>query len=316
MKILVTGASGFIGSTFIRELIRYTDYQVVGFMRNTSQKNISRLEGYYNHPNLQIIYGDLLGDISGLCEGVDFVVNFAAKTFVDHSIRDVFPFVETNTIGTMRLLEEAKRCKVEKFIQISTDEVYGSIKEGTYTEIAPLNPTNPYSAAKAGADCLAISYAHSFGLHTIITRTENNYGKMQHPQKVMPVFIGKALRDSPLPVYGDGSHVRQWLYVNDHCEAILALLQAENINPGEVFHIAGGQELSNLELAIMILEIMKKPYNINFIDDKEIRPGHDWRYALDCSKIKERIGWKAKTNLIDGIEKTVKWYFDNQRWLV
>lgn len=313
MKILVTGATGFIGSVFIRKLIRDTDYQITAFARNTNQKNLNRVDFLGNR--VQLVYGDLLGDISGLCEGIDFVVNFAAKTFVDHSIRDVSPFVETNTIGTMRLLEEAKRCAVKRFIQISTDEVYGSIKEGAYTEDAPLNPTNPYSAAKAGADCLAIAYAHTFGLHTIITRTENNYGEMQHPQKVIPTFIKKVLDNELLPVYGDGSHVRQWLYVEDHCEAVLALLQAENVNPGEVFHVAGNQELSNLELARMILSILSKPEMIKFIDDKGIRPGHDWRYALDCSKIKERIGWQAKTNLIDGISKTVKWYYDNQWWL-
>lgn len=314
MKIFVTGATGFIGSTFIKKLLLESDHQIIAFGRNTAEPNKSRLKGISK--NCRIIWGDLLGDISGLLEGVDWVVNFAAKTYVDHSIKDVVPFVETNILGAMRLLEEAKRYKVKKFLQVSTDEVYGSIQEGSYVETSPLNPTNPYSDSKAGADCLAISYAHTFGLHTIITRTENNYGEMQHPQKVLPVFIKCALEDIPLPVYGDGSHIRQWLYVEDHCEAILQLLESDKTMPGEIFHVAGRQELSNLELAKIVLGFLCKRLDlIKFIDDKEIRPGHDWRYALNCDKIKERIGWQAQTNLLHGLEKTIKWYFDNQWWL-
>ena len=262
---------------------------------------------------LQVVYGDLLGDVSGLCEQVDWVVHFAAKTFVDHSIRDPLPFVQTNVLGTYHLLEDARRNLVKRFVQVSTDEVYGAILKGAHAEDSRINPTNPYAASKAGADALAISYAHAFGLHTTITRTENNYGIMQHPQKVLPVFVRAACRGECLPVYGDGLHSRQWLWVDDHVAGILRLLESD-LPAGEVFHIAGNQEVTNLELARTVLRILGKPEDrVRFVPDHDIRPGHDRRYALICDKIKN-LGWGPKVGLSEGLEKAVLWYANNHWW--
>ncbi len=336
MKILVTGASGFVGSHFVKEVLAKTDHSVVPFVRNSDQRNRERLhfdvvKGWKDRT--RVVRGDLLGDISGLTEGCDAVVNFAAKTFVDHSIRDPWPFVEANVVGTYRLLEDARKNGVKRFIQISTDEVYGAILEGAYTEDSRLNPTNPYAAAKAGADCLVQSYTHTFGLWTAITRTENNYGPFQHPQKVFPAFVRALLKGEKLPVYGDGKHRRQWLWVTDHCSAVLRLLTAD-VEPGQVFHVAGSQELENLELAKRIIVAFQKtrvmagsPYaeytgqegqdwkdHIKMIDDHNVRPGHDRRYALVCDKM-NKLGWKPEVGLDQGIQMAVDWYTSNEWWL-
>jgi dTDP-glucose 4,6-dehydratase len=218
----------------------------------------------------------------------------------------------------MKLLEDARRNKVKRFLQVSTDEVYGAILEGAYSENSPVNPTNPYSASKLGADALAICYAHTYGLHTTVTRTENNYGPYQHPQKALPTFVRKVLNEEQIPVYGDGKHSRQWLYVDDHVDGILMLLHRD-VNPGEVFHIAGSQELTNIELAEAILTHLR-PNGfeldnwIKFIDDHNIRPGHDRRYALKCDKMKS-LGWEPKVSLFEGLRKTIDWYSKNQWWL-
>jgi dTDP-glucose 4,6-dehydratase len=321
-KILVTGGSGFIGSAFIRRALQTTDYTIRTLIRNTNQRNLERLHRFpfvnnlIGKGRLQLVYGDLLGDLSDVCEDCDYVINFAAKTFVDHSIRDPLPFIEANVLGTYKLLEDAKRNKVKRFIQISTDEVYGAILEGAYTEDSRLNPTNPYAASKAGADALAISYAHTFKMHTIVTRTENNYGIFQHPQKAFPVFTKMASRGVPLPVYGDGGHARQWLWVDDHVDALMLLLKAD-VPPGEVFHVAGNQELTNLELAKRIVKACGKEFteeSIKFVPDHHIRPGHDRRYALVCDKLRS-LGWEPKVGLDEGIKKAVDWYRENQWWL-
>ena len=320
MKLLITGASGFIGSHFIRHGLsqKPREHQIRALIRNTDQRNLRRLnfpevhkgerDGYY-----QPIYGDLLGDISGICEGIDWVVHFAAKTFVDRAIKDPEPFVMSNTVGSLRMLTEARKDQVKKFVMISTDEVLGSILVGAHNETAPHNPTNHYSASKGAAEDLAISFAHSHGLNTVITRCENCYGRWQHPQKVFPVFTKRAMRDLPLPVYGDGLHVRQWLHVSDHVSAILHLLQADT-SPGSIYHVAGQQELTNLELAHRILKALGKPLSlIEHIDDRNIRPGHDRRYALDCAKI-NNLGWRAQMPLEDGIDDAVNWYAGNPAW--
>jgi dTDP-glucose 4,6-dehydratase len=321
MKILVTGGSGFIGSAFVRRVLLESDHSLRVLVRNTNQRNLTRLNSFEHvrkaefKGRLHVVYGDLLGDLSDLCEGCDAVVHFAAKTFVDHSIRDPLPFLETNVMGTHRLLEDARRNRVKRFVQVSTDEVYGSILEGAYSEESRINPTNPYAASKAGADALAISYAHSFGLHTTVTRTENNYGIFQHPQKAFPVFTHKAMRGEPLPVYGDGQHSRQWLWVDDHVDALLLLLESD-VPPGEVFHVAGNQELTNLALAEKIVFATGAKFSgaiIRFIPDHDIRPGHDRRYALTCDKM-HALGWSPKMKLDDGIQAAVRWYADNPWW--
>ena len=324
-KYLVTGSTGFIGSAFIRHLANrhkadLEDWQIRALYRNSSQTNLQRLTSdglvcnAISRGWIKLVNHDLTGDISGVCEDIDVVVNFAAKTFVDHSIKDPEPFIQSNIVGTSHLLEDARRYKVTRFIQVSTDEVYGQILTGAYTEDAPINPRNPYAASKAAADAMAISYAHTFGMHTTITRTENNYGPFQHPQKAFPTFVRKAIANESLPIYGDGQHVRQWLYVDDHVRGILHLLNRD-YPAGEVFHVAGRQELTNIDLAKKILDAMGKPHSlIQFIDDHNIRPGHDRRYALNCDKL-VATGWQPLTSLDEGIQKSVSWYVNNQWWL-
>lgn len=327
MKILVTGSSGFIGSAFIRRVLETTDHSIRAFTHHTSERNLQRLTLDNNFQTerkqgrVELIYGDL-ADTLGLCEGVDAVVHFAARTHVDQSILDPGSFVESNVVGTFNLLEDVRRYDVKKYIQVGTDEVYGSILKGAYNEDSPLNPTNPYSASKAAGDALAISYAHTYGLNTVITRTENNYGPWQHPQKVFPTFVRKLLAGQKLPLYGDGKHVRQWLWVDDHVDALLHLLQTPTA-PGSVYHIAGNQELENLELAHRIITNVSyemkwkegrewKSY-IEFVPDEKIRPGHDRRYALDSSKLRA-TGWEPKVSLDVGVERAVSWYLRNSWW--
>jgi dTDP-glucose 4,6-dehydratase len=332
MKIVVTGASGFIGSAFTNAVMQSTEHTVVALVRNTSARSLRRLyhlQPYEEEGRLHVINGDLNGDLSGLCEHADAVVNFAARTFVDHSIKDPMPFIEANVLGAFHILEDARRNKVKRFIQISTDEVLGSILEGAYREDARLNPTNVYSATKAGAEALAIAYAHTYGMHTTITRCENCYGPWQHPQKAFPVFVKSVLSNTPIPVYGDGGHVRQWLWVSDHVDAILHLLQTDHA-PGEVFHVAGNQEITNLELAKRIVravweadhncswtdtyDVAKIAAMIKFVPDHDIRPGHDRRYALNCDKLM-KLGWTPKVSLTDGIKRAVAWYIANAWWM-
>ena len=321
MKVLVTGARGFIGSNFVRMIADDERFEnVIAFCRDTNDSSRQRLDAVRGNRSVSIVRGDLCNDLSGLCEGVDVVFNFAAKTFVDHSIRDPMPFIRTNVVGTQRLIEDARKHKVKAFFQVSTDEVYGQILEGAHHEGSPLCPRNPYAASKAAADAIVQSYAHTFGMFTCITRTENNYGPWQHSQKAMPRFIACALDDKPLPVYGDGLHVRQWLHVDDHCQAIIQLCvdgwQQRKVESGEVFHVAGKQELTNIELAHRLLSLLGKPKDqIEFIDDHDIRPGHDRRYALSCDKIADAIGWRPAVGLDDGLSRSVEWYRSHGRWL-
>lgn len=315
MKFLVTGILGFIGSYFAKYVIRnYPDVSVVGVARNTNQKHLARIKGILGCPRFSLHYADFAkDDLSEVFEDIDYVFHFGAKTFVDHSIRNPDPFIQSNVVGTFKILEECRQSKQLKMhFQISTDEVYGAILSGSYMEDAPLNPTNPYAATKAAGDMLAVSYYNTYKLPVIITRTENNYGPYQHPQKVMPVFVKKALADEPLPVYGDGKHRRMWLHVIDHCTAVLHLMK--HGSPGEIYHIAGEQELENLELAKRILRILGKPEDlIRFVPDFNIRPGHDRRYALNVEKLKA-IGWKPKYSLDEGLKQAVEWYKNHPEW--
>lgn len=319
MKILVTGACGFIASHFIKHTkMNHPDVAIRAVSRFSGASAMARLEDVRG---IDLQFADISEDNCGLLEGVDVVVNFAAKTFVDHSIKDPGPFIKSNILGTYNLLEQARKYKPALFVQISTDEVYGAIAEGAYKEDARLNPTNPYSSTKAAADMLVVSYGNTYKLPYIITRTENNYGFYQHPQKVFPAFVKKALAGEPLPVYGDGKHRRMWLRVEDHCSAVWHLIEKffapdqGQLPPQGIYHVAGEQELENLELAKRILEILGRPTDqIKFIDDYNIRPGHDRRYALDVSKLKS-LGWAPKYNLEDGIEEVVLWYKKNDWWL-
>ena len=316
-KILVTGVLGFIGSHFVRYVLQnYDDVSIVGINRFSNQKNLKRLENAWTDKRFSMYYADFARDpITDAFQDVDYVVHFGGKTFVDYSITDPAPFIESNVVGTFRMLEEARRSRtLKKYVQISTDEVYGAILSGKYTEDSRPNPTNPYAASKMGADALTLAYHHTYGLNTIITRTENNYGEYQGREKVFPTFIRKALNNEPLPVYGDGKHRRMWLYVEDHCSAIMHLI--EHGKSGEVYHVAGEQELENIELAKTILMFVGKPENMfALVPDFNIRPGHDRRYALDCEKIKA-TGWEAKWSLEKGFKKTVEWYVENKWWFM
>lgn len=350
MRILVTGFAGFIASHFCKYLLQERpDVQIIGFGRLSDQNNHKRLEmiPFLHRDRLKSVWGDLTdaNAISGICEGIDVVVNFAAKTFVDHALKDRVPFIQSNIVGADNLMEDATRYGVKRFVQISTDEVYGQILTGAYKEDAILQPRNPYSWAKACADLNAIQRHRTYGFPVIITRTENNFGGFQHRQKVLPTFVREALAGNPLPVYGDGLHVRCWLHVMEHCRAIWHLVNysyeqkkvlgtvphpykgdghtclglvdgienRENVL-GEVFHVAGEQELTNLELAKIILRTLHKPETqIKHIEDHNIRPGHDRRYALNCDKLKA-TGFEIKQDLLAKLEETVLWYKSHQEW--
>lgn len=328
-KVFITGAGGFIGSAFVRRALATTTHNIRAFARLTDAVRLQRR--LTDHPavqtalqsgRLEIVYGDLCTDISGLCEGIDYVVNAAAKTFVDHSIRDPLAFFYTNAEGTVLLLEEARRQGIKRFIQVSTDEVYGPALEGAFDENAPIRPTNPYAASKAAADAVVQAYTHACGLFTVITRTENNYGPFQHQQKVMPTFIKKLMMKEKLPVYGDGLHARQWLWVGDHVDALLLLLEAD-CERGGIYHVAGGEEITNIELATRLIkahtgrtdltetEILS---HIEFIDDSKIRPGHDRRYALNSEKLR-KLGWAPQMTLASGINVMVDWHQKHPGWL-
>ena len=332
MRVLVTGVFGFIGSYFAKYLLSIDpDVQVVGFGRNSDQADKQRL-GKPN-PRLKLVHGDL-SEVSGLCEHVDVVVNFAAKTFVDHSLKDRQPFIASNIVGADNLMEDATRYNVKRFVQVSTDEVYGQILTGAYKEDALLQPRNPYSWSKACADLNAIQRHRTYGFPVIITRTENNFGPWQHRQKALPTFVRCALAGEPIPVYGDGLHVRCWLHVEEHCRAVWHLVQMslsdEHCNKmmsllgsnmrlppylGEVFHVAGEQELTNIELAKFVLRTLGKSEDrIKFILDHDVRPGHDRRYALNCDKLRA-TGFTIKQDLFKRLKESVLWYAENPQWI-
>lgn len=325
MKYLVTGCLGFIGSHFVNHMAWF-DVQIVGVSRNTDQKNLNRLR---SQNNVKLVFQDLNDpNICELLEDVDVVVNFAAKTFVDYSVRDPKPFMDSNVLGTYNLLEAwRKNQHVKLFVQVSTDEVYGPLPDpdnnlmtcealaarNGWSEGDPLNPTNPYSATKAAADLLCMGYAKTYCMPLLITRTENNYGYFQHPQKVIPNWTRRALAGEKLPVYGDGKHKRMWLRVEDHAEAIRFLIEKQARG---IYHIAGGQELENIELAKVVLDTLGKDSDaIEFIDDSKIRPNHDRRYGLDTTKIRE-LGWSPRFEMRRGIRDAVQWYANNQWWMI
>ena len=313
MKVLVTGGSGFIGSNFIRQILesRGDGVRVVNLDKLTYAANPASLADIEHRPNYQFIHGDITDAeaVRAAMDGCTDVVNFAAETHVDRSLLGDASFIETDVRGVFVLLEEARRREVRRFVQISTDEVYGSIAEGSFTEESALNPRNPYSASKAGGDRLAYSYWASYGVPVVITRASNNYGPYQYPEKLIPLFVTNAIDDQPLPLYGDGRNVRDWLYVRDHAAAIDFLLDAGV--PGEVYNVAGGNEAENIEITRQVLRELEKPESlIRFVND---RPGHDRRYSLDASKI-ARLGFTSQTPFERGLSETVSWYRDREDW--
>lgn len=315
MKILVTGGAGFIGSNFIRYLREARpQYEIVNLDLLTYAGNLENLSGLEGEPAYRFVKGDIADpDVVGqiVAAGVDAVVNFAAESHVDRSIEDAAAFLRTNVVGTQVLLESCLRHKVQRFLQVSTDEVYGSLgPTGRFREGDPLEASSPYSASKAAADLLARAYWKTHGLNVVITRCSNNYGPYQFPEKLIPLFITNALADEPLPVYGDGLYVRDWIYVRDHCAALDRVLHEGRA--GEIYNIGAGQEKTNLEITHFILERLGKPRSL--IRHVKDRPGHDRRYAIDSSKIREHLGWRPETSFEEGLERTIRWYRQNESW--
>jgi len=316
-KILVTGGAGFIGSNFVRMVLtEYSDCFVVNLDKLTYAGNLENLEGFLDNDNHKFVRGDICDGnlIEKLIDkySIDSIINFAAESHVDRSITEPKIFIDTNVAGTLTLLESARDKNLEKFVQVSTDEVYGSLgDEGMFTEQTPLSPNSPYSASKAAADHLVQAFGHTWGLKYNITRCSNNYGQYQFPEKMIPLMINNALNDKDLPVYGDGLYVRDWLYVYDHCTAIWKVLtKAES---GEIYNIGGCNEKANLEVIGIILDRLKKPESL--IKHVKDRPGHDRRYAIDATKIMTELGWKPSVVFEEGIAKTIDWYLSNKKWL-
>ena len=314
-NILVTGGAGFIGSNFVRYMVeKYSDYHIINLDALTYCGNLENLKDIEDKDNYTFVKGDIRDKaiVDELVEKSDYVINFAAESHVDRSIADPEIFIKSNVLGTQVLLNAAKEHGVEKYIQISTDEVYGTLgKTGYFTEDTPLQPNSPYSASKAGGDLIARAYFETFGLPVNITRCSNNYGPYQFPEKLIPLMISNALEDKKLPVYGDGKNVRDWLHVHDHCSAIdLVLHEAK---PGEVYNIGGNNEKQNIEIVKLILgELGKDESLIEFVTD---RLGHDRRYAIDSTKIQEELSWSPEYAFEVGIRKTIQWYLDNQDWM-
>lgn len=309
MKILVVGGAGFIGCNFVRYMLeRYPDDEIAVLDKLTYAGRIENLQDVMN--GISFIKGNICNkeDIEKV-KDCDVIFNFAAETHVDRSIIEAGVFVKTDVIGTYNLLEYARKSDVEKYVQISTDEVYGSIESGSFKEDDLLDPSSPYSASKAGADLLVRAYYKTYGLPILITRSSNNFGSYQYPEKLLPLFITNALKNRPLPVYGNGLNVRDWLYVLDNCEAIDLVTQKGEF--GEIYNIAAGNGKTNLEMIHLILKYLNKPDSlIQFAKD---RPGHDRRYSLNFTKIK-KLGWKPKYSFESAMKNTIKWYRENEWW--
>ncbi len=310
--ILVAGGAGFIGSNFIRYILgRYSELRVMNLDKLTYAGNLENLRDIEDDSRYEFHHGDICDEkaVRPLVERSDFVVNFAAETHVDRSIMDPGNFIKTDVYGTFVLLEASKDLPVKRFVQISTDEVYGSVEGRSSKETDAVSPRSPYSASKTAGDMLTLAYHTTYGVPAIVTRGSNNFGPYQYPEKMLPLFITNAIEDRPLPLYGDGLNVRDWIYVIDHCTAI-DLVMREGA-PGEVYNIGGGNEHSNIEVTELVLGMLGKPVSlIEYVSD---RPGHDRRYSLDCSKIQD-LGWSTKYRFEEALEITVNWYRDNVGW--
>jgi len=314
MKILVTGGCGFIGSNFIRHILnKYPDYEIINIDALTYAGNKENLRDVTGNKKYRFVLGRIEDKkfIKKIADKTNYIVNFAAETHVDRSIHDANPFLVTNILGTHNLLEAAKSSSVKKIVHISTDEVYGSLgSKGKFTEKTMFAPNSPYSASKASADLLIRAYYETYGLPAVIVRPSNNYGYFQFPEKFIPLMITNLLLNKPIPVYGKGENVRDWCFVEDTCAAIDTVMH--NGRVGEAYNAGGSCEVKNIEIAHRILKIMGKGKKfIKFVKD---RPGHDYRYALDNSKIKRELGWKPSVNVEEGLEKTIRWYKDNEWW--
>lgn len=315
MKILVTGGAGFIGSNFIRYILKTRkDCDVVNYDKLTYAGNLTNLQDVADRPNYSFIKGDICDatDVESAMRGCHAVVHFAAESHVDRSIYAPAPVIETNIKGTFTLLEAARALRIGRFLHVSTDEVYGDLPPGEFAdESSPLRPSSPYSASKAGSDLLVLSYVRTYGVPAVITRSSNNYGPYQFPEKFLPLMITNALDDKPLPIYGDGKQERDWLHVEDNCHGILAVL--ENGRTGEVYNLGGLDIEENIGVARRVLELTGRAESLlSYVKD---RPGHDRRYALHCQKIEEHIGWKPEISLEDGLRRTIDWYKSNSSWL-
>ena len=315
-NILVTGGAGFIGSNFIRYMLnKYKDYKIVNLDLLTYAGNIKSLNDIKDNPNYLFVKGDIvdnkLVDKIVLENKIEVIINFAAESHVDKSITNPDIFVKTNVLGTQNLLEVAKKHKIKKYFQISTDEVYGSLgKTGFFTETTPLAPNSPYSASKASADLLVMAYHHTFGLNVNITRCSNNYGPYQFPEKLIPLFITNLLNNKKVPLYGDGLNIRDWLFVEDHCVAIDTVLhKGKN---GKIYNVGGNNEKTNRYITEVILKYLDKDETcIEYVQD---RLGHDRRYAIDATKIKKELNWQPIYKFEDAIIKTIQWYINNKSW--
>ena len=310
MKHLITGGAGFIGCNFVRHMLReHPDDEIVVLDKLTYAGRLENLEEVKSR--ITFVKGDITDKdiVRRTVPGCDTIVNFAAESHVDRSITSPEDFVRTDVLGVFTLLEEARRCDVKRFLQISTDEVYGSTVSGSFGELNILDPSSPYSASKAGGELLARSYVRTYGLNVMVSRSSNNYGPFQYPEKLIPVLVLKALRDEPLPIYGKGMNIRDWLHVEDNCRAIDLILAKGK--PGDIVNIGSGNEVPNIDVAKLILRHMKKPESlIRFVQD---RPGHDFRYSLNWDRLR-KMGWKPKVKFEDGLNSTVDWYLANKAW--
>jgi len=315
MNILVTGGAGFIGSNYVRLLLDHREDRVVNFDLLTYAGNLENLAGCEDHPRYRFVRGDIRDRATVRAvlaeEQIEAVVHFAAESHVDRSVEGPEVFVLTNVLGTEVLLEESRTAGVERFVMVSTDEVYGSLgSEGMFVESTPLAPNSPYAASKAAADLLCRAFFKTFNFPVLTTRCSNNYGPYQFPEKLIPLMIANALEDKPLPVYGDGSNVRDWLFVTDHCTAIDLVLRRGR--PGGIYNIGGGNEMPNLALVELLVDKLGKSRDlITFVKD---RPGHDLRYAIDASLISDELGWRPSVDFTVGLGRTVDWYLENRAW--
>ncbi|MBI5182614.1 MAG: dTDP-glucose 4,6-dehydratase [Nitrospirae bacterium] len=318
MILLITGGAGFIASNFIRYILKnHKGYKVINLDKLTYAGNLENLLDIEKNKRYRFVKGDIADRrlINRLAKGADVIINFAAESHVDRSIIDSSDFIQTNVVGTQILLEAAREARIKRYIQISTDEVYGSLgKRGYFTEKTPLAPNSPYSASKAAGDMLVRAYCHTHKLPGILARCSNNYGPYQFPEKFIPLMITNALENKPLPIYGDGLNVRDWIHVEDHCSAIDAILHKGRL--GEVYNIGGNSERKNIDVARQVLRKiighigLIEPV-IKFVPD---RKGHDRRYAIDSSKVRKELGWRPRYNFDEGLDMTIDWYLKNKEW--